>query len=110
MGDIHKEGDYGYLWGGKQYNVSTTLIDRASLFTNQRKLNVHFARKSYEDTRRKKMPMHSNITLCPMSFKRLPKDEETLASVSFQKHADFLDAFDNFRHIDIICHANVYQQ
>ena len=29
MVDIHKEGDDGYLWGGKQYNVLTTLINRA---------------------------------------------------------------------------------
>ena len=43
MVDIHKEGNDGYLWGGKQYNVLTTLIDRASLFINQRKLDVHFA-------------------------------------------------------------------
>ena len=110
MGDIHKEGDYGYLWGGKQYNVSTTLIDRASLFTNQRKFDVHFARKLYEDTRITKMPMHNDITLHPMSFERLLEDEETLAPISFQKRADFLDAIDNFKHIDIICHANVYQQ
>ena len=42
MVDIHKEGDDGYLWGGKQYNVSTTLIDQPSLLTNQRKLHEIF--------------------------------------------------------------------
>ena len=34
MVDIHEDGDDGYLWGGKQCNVLTMLIDRASLFTN----------------------------------------------------------------------------
>ena len=41
---LHHDGDEGYLWDiDDQYIVSTTNIERATLFTNQRYLNEKFA-------------------------------------------------------------------
>lgn len=79
------------------------------MFTNQRKLNVQFAQKLYADVRGLVILAPTNITLRPISFKRLNKDDPALQPVTFKIRADFFGAFDAFKESDMSHQAAIYE-